>query len=205
MSAIRLHLTDLRRRRDRDHPAQHGDARETMSAASSALPGRTPDGAMSGSAASSAPPTPPPGSSHGRPPLQPQHGPFLQTDPVLGGSDNAYDYAGHDPLNAFDLDGRMIGDEGGQNLCGIRGKYWGASGCRTGMGKRGPRCLIRNRRGGCLSGRVYRAYKEAAYNIWVGTGRPLFMHLGVRVEAREALRRLPADASPGTLARTLRC
>lgn len=33
-------------------------------------------------------------------------GRFLQVDPVPGGSDNAYDYAGADPLNGFDLDGR---------------------------------------------------------------------------------------------------
>jgi hypothetical protein len=32
-------------------------------------------------------------------------GRFLQTDPVAGGSANAYDYAGQDPLNQFDLDG----------------------------------------------------------------------------------------------------
>jgi hypothetical protein len=33
---------------------------------------------------------------------------FLQTDPIPGGSANDYDYAGQDPINAFDLDGRML-------------------------------------------------------------------------------------------------
>jgi hypothetical protein len=32
---------------------------------------------------------------------------FLQTDPVPGGSANLYDYAGQDPVNVFDLDGRQ--------------------------------------------------------------------------------------------------
>ena len=33
-------------------------------------------------------------------------GRFLQTDPIPGGSSNAYDYAGQGPINRFDLDGR---------------------------------------------------------------------------------------------------
>ncbi|MFJ9246954.1 DNRLRE domain-containing protein [Streptomyces sp. NPDC101776] len=36
----------------------------------------------------------------------PTSGRFLQVDPVPGGSANAYDYVGADPLNKFDLDGR---------------------------------------------------------------------------------------------------
>lgn len=35
----------------------------------------------------------------------PAIGRFITTDPVLGGSANAYDYANQDPLNQFDLDG----------------------------------------------------------------------------------------------------
>lgn len=37
----------------------------------------------------------------------PSTGRFLQKDPVFGGSDNPYDYAGHDPVNNADLDGRV--------------------------------------------------------------------------------------------------
>lgn len=36
----------------------------------------------------------------------PAHGRFLQVDPVPGGSANAYDYCGADPVNCSDLDGR---------------------------------------------------------------------------------------------------
>jgi hypothetical protein len=34
---------------------------------------------------------------------------FLQTDPIPGGSSNAYDYAGQDPINTFDLSGTCWG------------------------------------------------------------------------------------------------
>ncbi len=37
----------------------------------------------------------------------PALGRFLQVDPVLGGSANPYDYVNQDPLNDFDLDGRI--------------------------------------------------------------------------------------------------
>ena len=38
---------------------------------------------------------------------------FLQTDPILGGSANNYDYANQDPINQLDLDGNMaLGDSG---------------------------------------------------------------------------------------------
>ncbi|WP_236580128.1 RHS repeat-associated core domain-containing protein [Streptomyces sp. HM190] len=38
----------------------------------------------------------------------PANGRFLSTDPLPGGSANSYDYTAQDPVNKFDLDGRMI-------------------------------------------------------------------------------------------------
>jgi RHS repeat-associated protein len=43
----------------------------------------------------------------------PATGRFLQSDPVYGGSLNAYDYANADPIGSIDLDGRAVGDPGG--------------------------------------------------------------------------------------------
>jgi RHS repeat-associated protein len=39
----------------------------------------------------------------------PTTGRFLQVDPVPGGSATSYDYAAQDPINKFDLDGRLFG------------------------------------------------------------------------------------------------
>lgn len=47
-------------------------------------------------------------------PYDPTTGRFYSTDPVLGGSLNNYDYAGQDPINGYDLDGRREGDPGGR-------------------------------------------------------------------------------------------
>jgi RHS repeat-associated protein len=41
-------------------------------------------------------------------PYDPALGRFLSVDPVDGGSLNNYEYAGQDPVNAYDLDGRFL-------------------------------------------------------------------------------------------------
>ncbi len=90
----------------------------------------------------------------------PVTGRFLQVDPVFGGSANAYDYVGQDPLNAGDLDGecgfcwstvtKVWNDTGGKivhviathtvgvclNASGGFAVYGGASGCVALVGGR---------------------------------------------------------------------
>jgi RHS repeat-associated protein len=61
----------------------------------------------------------------------PTTGRFLQQDPVAGGSCNDYEYTCGDPVNARDLDGKMIINDGG-------GGYGGSSSSK----KKQPGCAI---------------------------------------------------------------
>ena len=73
----------------------------------------------------------------------PLTGRFLQTDPIPGGSANDYDYADQDPINKFDLDGRMC----------LFGHHKGHKGCRGGSVTHPARSFARHATlsfGGCI-------------------------------------------------------
>ena len=53
----------------------------------------------------------------GERPYDPTLGRFLSVDPIEGGSLNNYDYAGQDPINAYDLSGTMLEVDSGM-ACG---------------------------------------------------------------------------------------
>lgn len=57
-------------------------------------------------------------------------GRFLQTDPIVGGSANAYDYSYQDPVNVYDLDGRcpICAVEGGAAIVWVGGAALAAAG-----------------------------------------------------------------------------
>ena len=61
-------------------------------------------------------------------PYDPLLGRFLSVDPIVGGSLNTYDYAGQDPINNYDVDGRAMCEGSAEAPCGA------ASGAATSIG-----------------------------------------------------------------------
>lgn len=51
----------------------------------------------------------------------PVSGRFLSADPIYGGNANAYDYVHTDPLNQFELDGRICMSAGAASLAHVPG------------------------------------------------------------------------------------
>jgi RHS repeat-associated protein len=97
----------------------------------------------------------------------PVTGRFLQADPVPGGSDNAYDYAGHDSVNDFDLDGRC------KTKHGSRWNPWGhvrSIRCRAsnGMGHAGDAVVAAGR--GLGRGLAWIGRKAWGALRWFGRG-----------------------------------
>ncbi|RSM41296.1 sugar-binding protein, partial [Actinoplanes sp. ATCC 53533] len=85
----------------------------------------------------------------------PSLGRFLQVDPVVGGSCNAYEYTCADPVNKQDLDGKFIG-------LILRGAAWAASkACRAGRNW----CA---RAGKYVGRQVWRGVRWGGRQIWRG-------------------------------------
>jgi RHS repeat-associated protein len=90
-------------------------------------------------------------------PYDPSSGRFLATDPIDGGSLNSYDYAGQDPINKYDLDGKSQCDSHDS-------QYWGeGGGGQTTYGS--PHCGVAT---ACMTG----SGTEAAGEAWAFVNCP---------------------------------
>ncbi len=74
----------------------------------------------------------------------PQLGRFLTPDPVFGGSDNPYDYAGQDPVNAFDLTGETR--DPGDGRATKASKKWARKAARTADKHNLPHAVVKTRK-----------------------------------------------------------